>query len=108
MSTPSTQRNNVYIFGEGLDMNAALERVIAEQQDKIDWLERSLELSGKTVTKEVERQELFYGLVARLINLTPADGDRYWNLRSEIYAAMARNGFCHYCETIGCSGECEQ
>lgn len=89
-------------------MNAALERVIAEQQDKIDWLERSLELYGKTVSRDVERLEIFYGLVARLINLTPADGDRYWSLRSEIYVAMARNGFCRYCETIGCSGECEQ
>ena len=96
---------------KGKGMSAALERVIAEQQKEIDFLKNNLEHSGKALTKEIERLEEFYCLVSNLLNFSIADmearKDSYLDTRNKVRLAMTKNGFCHYCETIGCSGECE-
>lgn len=92
-------------------MSDALERVIAEQQKQIDIYKNQLEHSRKGLTRDFERLEDFYCLVSNLLNFSIADmearKDSYLDTRNKVRLAMTKNGFCHYCETIGCSGECE-
>ncbi len=81
-------------------MSAALERVIAEQQEKIDRLERAQESNSKEWQRQHERTEKLVRAAFGMLN----SPDEY---RSEMLNVLVEQGWCVVCELETHFCECD-
>jgi SMC interacting uncharacterized protein involved in chromosome segregation len=102
-------------------MSEALERVIAEQQAKIDRLEKLLESRNSQIQGEFKRLSdlfskvsLYISVADRIVRSAPkADNDEstmrmYRNAKESLKAQSEVCGFCWRCESYGCvCSDCE-
>lgn len=72
-------------------MSAALERVIAEQQEKIDRLERAQDSNGKEWLRQHERTEKLVRAAFGMLNFPK-------EYRSEMLNVLVEQGWCVGCE----------
>lgn len=92
-------------------MSAALERVIAEQQEKIDSLEKQINSAHETLSTVWTKHDELFENFARLVDATiPKDDqllkiDEYRRLRHACRLQMLETGFCMTCYNFNC--ECE-
>lgn len=92
-------------------MSAALERVIAEQQAKIDHQSGLLESQMKSLQTYFTRHDSLFESFARLLDAgLPKDDqllkiDEYRKLRHECRIGMMDSGYCMTCYNFNC--ECE-
>ena len=96
----------------------SLERVIAEQQERIDHLE-ALEVSRtKSWQAEFKRLEELLGSVAYFVLVadrawkrtepTEKDHEMFYKAWAKVISASAECGFCWHCESIPCAcSDCE-
>jgi hypothetical protein len=96
----------------------SLERVIAEQQERIDHLEALEASRTKGWQAEFKRLEELLGAVAyfvlvadrvwKTIELTEKDHEMFFKARAKVCRAAAECGFCWHCESIPCTcSDCE-
>lgn len=96
----------------------SLERVIAEQQERIDHLEELESSRTKSGQAEFKRLEELLGSVAyfvlvaervwKKIELTEKDHEMFYKARSKVLLAATECGFCWHCESIPCAcSDCE-
>jgi ferritin-like metal-binding protein YciE len=81
-------------------MSTALERVIDEQQTRIDRLEKVIESNNKSFEGFKKSQERMALVAFGLIN-EPTNHEVMWALKMELQA----QGWCTFCESAPC--ECE-
>lgn len=96
----------------------SLERVIAEQQERIDHLEALEASRTKSGQAEFKRLEELLGSVAyfvlvadrirRRIELPENEQEAYFRARTKVRLAATECGFCWLCESIPCAcSDCE-
>lgn len=99
-------------------MRAALERVIAEQQERIDHLEALVDSRTNGWQAEFKRLDTLLGSVAyflmvadrtwKTIELTEKDHEAYFKARAKVRLAATECGYCWHCENIPCAcSDCE-
>ena len=96
-------------------MSAALERVIEEQQQKIDWLEACQESLEQASLREGERlMELLpkamglanYQFSNAMLTQFPTELKQWYAKADQVRDALIEFGLCRYCNELGCDGEC--
>jgi hypothetical protein len=88
-------------------MSEALERVIAEQQKKIDHQSGLLEIQMKSLNTVFSRHSELFESFARLIDVDVPDdvSKEYRRLRQTCRFGMLEAGYCMTCYNFVC--ECE-
>lgn len=95
----------------GLPQPTALERVIAEQQEKIDWLTGDLKRAHETAETLWTRHNELFEAIARLldydypINPTEQQWSQFCKLQHEVRMQMRDTGYCLRCYNFVC--ECD-
>ena len=94
---------------EGGTMSSALERVIAEQQDRVDSLTAHLESAQKSSAHVWKQHEELFDALARFLDadipLDRSDVDRakkYLKQRHELTLAVLDCGYCLRCRDFIC------
>ena len=94
---------------EGGTMSSALERVIAEQQDRIDLLNTQLESAQKSSAHVWKQHEELFETLAKFLDaeipLDRSDVDRanaYLKQRHELRIAVLEWGYCLRCRDFIC------
>lgn len=96
----------------------SLERVIDEQQKRIDHLEALEASRTKGWQAEFNRLETLVGSVAHFLHvadltwrkteLTEQDHKAYYNARAQVRLSATNCGFCWHCENLPCvCSDCE-
>lgn len=105
-----TVRDMAYRPG-GLPQPTGLERVIAEQQEKIDWLTGDLKRAHETSETLWTRHNGLFEAIARLLDYDlPIDPtEQHWTqfskLRHAVRMQMLDTGYCLHCYNFVC--ECD-
>lgn len=92
-------------------MSNALERVIAEQQEKIDWLTGDLKRANETAGTLWTRHNELFEAIARLLDcdLPSEPTEQQWvefcRLRHTLRRQMLDTGYCLSCYNFVC--ECD-
>lgn len=92
-------------------MSAVLERIIAEQQEKIDQLLGDIKRSIDDAATVYTRHDELFEAIARLIDydLPTEPTDQHWSrfckLRHEVRMQMLDTGYCLRCYNFIC--ECD-
>ena len=94
---------------EGGTMSSALERVIAEQQDRVDSLTAQLESAQKSSAHVWKQHKELFDALARFLDagipLDRSDVDRakkYLKQRHELRLAVLDCGYCMRCRDFIC------
>ena len=88
-------------------MTQALERVIAEQQEKIDYLQGQIDSNNKSLRyqyqKEQEMMKLLDGVVDLRIKCETEEHHKTWHdYRHKIRLYMMERGWCFNCGSFNC------
>lgn len=88
-------------------MSAALERVIAEQQARLDHMKQVIEDNNKQLQyqykKEKEIYELLACVVAIKIRCATEEHHKTWmDYRQKVRIYMLENGWCFNCRSFSC------
>jgi leucyl aminopeptidase (aminopeptidase T) len=86
-------------------MSQALERVIAEQQEKIDWYKQAVESHSNAWARNYEMVEKMEHLLFRAMHLDYNDKEAHRRTKSAIREFMLDEHICLQCERRIC--ECE-
>lgn len=96
-------------------MSAALERIIAEQQQEIDRLKSIRQSSEQASIRQFKRMEDVFLAMGQFIDHNPrkawrddakAEWDEYCNLKNAARLSMVEAGVCFSCWSIACHGDC--
>ena len=80
-------------------MSEALERVIAEQQAKIDHMEKVIEGQNKSLNTVFTRHDELFEAMARLVE---ADEKDWRTLSRKVRLEMMDAGWCFGCYSFAC------